>query len=65
MAKSESETRYEVQICDPQGGSPHLAYGGPNENAAKTALRRALNLKQSVAAYKINTKTGEKTPLTL
>ncbi len=65
MAKSESKTRYEVQICDPQGGSPHLAYSGPNENAAKTALRRALKLKQSVAAYKVNVETGKKTPLTL
>lgn len=62
---SEENILYTVQILDPQGGSPHTEYSGPNENAAKTALRRVLKLNRSVTAYKVNTKTGVKTPLTL
>ena len=57
--------QYHVEIPDPQGGSPHVEYSGPIENAAKTALRRVLKLNRSVTAYKVDTKTGVKTPLTL
>ncbi len=62
---TEPTYRYYVEILDLQGGSPHLEYSGPNVNAAKTALRRVLKLNRSVTAYKVDTKTGVKTPLTL
>ena len=62
---TEPTYRYVVETLDPQGGSPHVEYSGPIENAAKTAMRRVQNRNLPMTAYRVNLETNEKTPLTL
>ncbi len=62
---TEPTYRYVVEILDPQSERQRLEYSGPNENAAKTAMRRLQNRSREWTACKVNLETNEKTPLTL